>query len=104
MSSKSMSSKGFCWVLASVLGASMLSGCRSNKPAFSYASPQPSELAIASVGPPAPTQLAQEVQPTAATAGLPPASSSYTPSYSAPSYSSPPSKSSAGCSSGCCGG
>lgn len=92
-----MLSKGFFLVLVSVLGVSVLSGCRSNKSTFSYAAPQPSEIAIASVGPPAPTQLAEEMQLAAATTYSKPDATPTDSAYVPSTYSASPKASSSGC-------
>jgi len=101
MLSKVASSKRVCFVLLSALGVSVMSGCRSNKSAFSYAAPQPPTTSYASVEPQSnavPDQLPVMAPPTTVAAYSTPADSSYAPS----DYSPTPSKSSSGCSSGCC--
>jgi len=107
MLSKAMLSKRACFVLLSVLGVSVMSGCRSNKSTYSFAPPQPPTTSYASSSyassePPSnavPDSLPVMAPPTtAADAYSTPADSSYIPS----DYSPTPSKSSSGCASGCC--
>jgi len=95
-----MSSKGNCFVLLLVLGVTVMPGCRTNKSAFTYATPPRPTTTYASTGPTADT-LPALAPPASADANYSsPADATVTPS----GYSPAPSKSSAGCTSGCCSG
>jgi len=103
MHSKAILSKGACFVLLSVLGASVMSGCRSNKSAFSFASPQQPSTSYVSTEPQsntAPGSLPVMTAPAAAASYSSPSDSTFTPT----DYTPTPSKSSSGCASGCCSG
>jgi len=114
MSFQVMSSVGVRLVLLSVLGVTVLSGCRTGKSDFSFAPQKRPTTSLASSGPfaaPGPQTNATAV-PTPSTAGGQPATAAtyslpagnaYTPALPS-SYSPAPSKSSSGCSSGCCSG
>jgi hypothetical protein len=107
MSLKTMPSVGNYLGLLLVLGASVLSGCRSNKSDFSFASPRQPTPIQASL--PLTSAVPQTgVVPDSLPVMTPPPTA---PSYStpaAPTYApmdfSPTPKKSSGCSSGCCSG
>ena len=95
-----MSSKGIHFILLFVLSVSFSTGCRSNKFAFSDASPKPMASAYAAVEPQSSAVSAQSTEVAQTSAAAYPSLTDT--NYSPIEYSPTSSGSSTGCTSGCC--